>query len=250
VSIRSTGGPAALMARLPVASRSWPSRVRVALTALCLVIPGFGIAASVPDVVRAADPVPACTFSNTVTPVRGFDRVADTLVDTALGVGGGYVPPDLVSATQAKLNAGFRVRGLIVPDLRALVVHARRAGVRIRLVSAYRSHAAQTTLLAAYTKRLGRAAALRQVARPGHSEHQLGVAVDIASTRGAYAWAARNAWRYGFVLSYPRGRTATTCYRYEPWHLRWVGRPRAADVHASGLVYRVWLWRNVADAHP
>jgi zinc D-Ala-D-Ala carboxypeptidase len=250
VFTRSNNRAAVPTRRPPRFRRPGPSRIRVLAAVLGLAVGCLGVTFARPDVIRAADPVPACRFSDTVTPVRGFDRVADTLVDTALGVGRGYVPPDLVSATQAKVNAGFQIRGLIVPDLRALVVHARRAGVRIRLVSAYRSYAAQATLLAAYTKRLGRAAALRQVARPGHSEHQLGVALDIAATRGAYAWASRNAWRYGFVLSYPRGRTATTCYRYEPWHLRWVGRPRAADVHASALVYRVWLWRNVADARP
>lgn len=247
---RSKNQAAARTGRPLAFRRPGSSRLRVLAAALCLTFAGLGATSARPDAIRAADPVPACAFADTLTPVRGFDRVADTLVDTALGVGRGYVPPDLVPSTRAKLNAGFQVRGLIVPDLRALVVQARRAGVRIGLVSAYRSYAAQATLLAAYTKRLGRAAALRQVARPGHSEHQLGVALDIAATRGAYAWAARNAWRFGFVLSYPKGRSSTTCYRYEPWHLRWVGRLRAADVHASGLVYRVWLWRNVADAHP
>ncbi len=53
---------------------------------------------------------------------------------------------------------------------------------------------------------------------------------------------ATNAWRYGFVLSYPRGRFATVCYEYEPWHYRYLGRPMAAEVRASGLTLREWLW--------
>jgi D-alanyl-D-alanine carboxypeptidase len=53
-----------------------------------------------------------------------------------------------------------------------------------------------------------------------------------------------NAWRYGFMLSYPRGQTAKTCYKYEPWHYRYVGVAEAAAIHASGLTTREWMWRH------
>ena len=202
-----------------------------------------------PAPARAADPVPACAYADRATPVRSFERVRDTLVDTFFGVGRAYAPPDLVPSTRARATAGFRIRAVIVPDLRALVAGAAGAGVRIRLVSAYRSYATQASLLAAYTRRLGRARALLRVARPGHSEHQLGTALDIAATAGAYVWAGRNAWRFGFVVSYPAGKSKLSCYQSEPWHLRWVGRVRARAVHAARSVYRVWLWRNVPDSH-
>lgn len=99
--------------------------------------------------------------------------------------------------------------------------------------------------------------ALRTSARPGHSEHQLGTTVDVTSAGGAPpwnysdwaatpagAWMAANAWRYGFVMSYPRGSFATVCYDYEPWHYRYVGRDVAARMVAGGLTLREWLWLN------
>jgi D-alanyl-D-alanine carboxypeptidase len=52
-----------------------------------------------------------------------------------------------------------------------------------------------------------------------------------------------NAWRYGFVMSYPRGASATSCYDYEPWHYRHVGREMAREVHLSGVTLREWIWR-------
>jgi len=99
--------------------------------------------------------------------------------------------------------------------------------------------------------------ALLASARPGHSEHQLGSALDFTSYGGtdpwrygdwgvtrAGAWIARHGWEYGFVLSYPDGKRTTSCYRYEPWHWRWVGRTTARAIHESGLVPREWLWRT------
>jgi D-alanyl-D-alanine carboxypeptidase len=55
---------------------------------------------------------------------------------------------------------------------------------------------------------------------------------------------AANAWQYGFVMSYPKGATAVTCYASEPWHFRYVGRDLAAQVHASGSTLRAYLWAN------
>jgi LAS superfamily LD-carboxypeptidase LdcB len=92
-----------------------------------------------------------------------------------------------------------------------------------------------------------------RVARPGHSEHQLGTTIDVttegetdvdqswgATPQGQ--WVATNAHKYGFLLSYPQGATERTCYDYEPWHLRYVGRELAADVIESGLSLREYLW--------
>ena len=92
------------------------------------------------------------------------------------------------------------------------------------------------------------------MARPGHSEHQLGTTIDV-TTEGATdvdqswgatpdgQWVATNAHKYGFLLSYPSDASDRTCYDYEPWHLRYVGRELAADVIASGLSLREYLWQ-------
>ncbi len=97
------------------------------------------------------------------------------------------------------------------------------------------------SLVAAY----GRDEALRSAARPGHSEHQLGTTIDV---EGGEAWLADEAWRYGFVVSYPFEHSPeSTCYKAEPWHLRYVGREAAAEVRASGLSLRAWLWTRQSD---
>jgi zinc D-Ala-D-Ala carboxypeptidase len=65
----------------------------------------------------------------------------------------------------------------------------------------------------------------------------------IESPEGA--WMAANAWRYGFVMSYPAGSQAQTCFSYEPWHYRWIGRDAAAAHRSSGLHLRQFLERYV-----
>ena len=85
-------------------------------------------------------------------------------------------------------------------------------------------------------------------ARPGYSEHQTGMAMDIldtvsgCSTDGrcfaatpAYAWLQQNAYRFGYVLRYPDGGTPVMGYEFEPWHWRWVGVPLATELHSTGI---------------
>jgi D-alanyl-D-alanine carboxypeptidase len=129
------------------------------------------------------------------------------------------------------------------------------AGLTIELESAYRSYASQAATFNSWVARLGYGAALLRTARPGHSEHQLGTAIDVVSPgwSGRFgdwaaetaegAWMAAHAWEYGFVMSYPAESTEETCFGYEPWHYRWVGRDVAADHRASGLPLRRFLER-------
>ena len=92
----------------------------------------------------------------------------------------------------------------------------------------------------------------RFVAPPGHSQHQLGTAIDFRSNDGrtpfattrAGGWMKANAWKYGWLMSYPSGKAALTCYSYEPWHYRYVGRTVARLIHFSGLTVRQWIWRH------
>ena len=65
---------------------------------------------------------------------------------------------------------------------------------------------------------------------------------DWATTK-AGAWMKANAWKYGFIMSYPKYQSAKTCYQYEPWHYRYFGRATAKLIHDSGLVSRYWLWK-------
>jgi D-alanyl-D-alanine carboxypeptidase len=218
-----------------------------ALAALALAAAALGGAAASPSRTLAAEPLPACTTADDPAPFRDYPKWRSTFVDTQFRVTKGYVPPNLVSTADAGTNGGYRVRRLVIDDHGALVRAARRAGVTLRVESAYRSFAHQRDLFEYYVELLGPEKGALRAARPGHSEHQLGTTLDISNTRGAYDWLARRAWRFGFVISYPPGERATSCYRNEPWHIRYVGRDRAARIHESGLVPREWLWINVVS---
>jgi zinc D-Ala-D-Ala carboxypeptidase len=225
--------------------RARTSRLLPAL--LVATVLAAAVAAGAPARVAAADPVPACTTADDLAPFRDYTQWASTLLDTRYRLTRSYVPPSLVSTSRAGTNGGYLVRHLVVADLRALVAAARRDGVAIRVSSAYRSYYAQKHLYTYYVNLLGPTKGSLRAARPGHSEHQLGTALDIRNTTGAYAWLARKSWRFGFVVSYPSGKRSLTCYQYEPWHIRYFGRTRAAEIHASGLVARAWLWIHVVN---
>jgi len=199
--------------------------------------------------------LPACEYTDVLTPHHGYGEWPISLLDTIYHLPSWYAPGDLVDSSAAGVNGGYLVRSLLVADLRAMADAARAAGAPIQLVSAYRSYAQQQATFDHWVSVGGYEQALRTSARPGHSEHQLGTTIDVTSQGGAapweYAdwattpagsWMAANAWRYGFVMSYPSGAFALTCYDYEPWHYRYVGRDLAARIAGSGLTPRQVLW--------
>ncbi len=126
-----------------------------------------------------------------------------------------------------------------------MVDDAAEQGLWLRCVSAYRSHSYQNTLYTRYVKNNGQKLADTFSARPGYSEHQTGLAVDIntASTSAhfentaQYKWLLENAWKYGFILRYPQGKENITGFRFEPWHYRYVGLEAAKAIHNSGLTW-------------
>lgn len=119
-------------------------------------------------------------------------------------------------------------------------------GEGVHVFSSYRSFQRQTTLYSGYVARSGQAAADTTSARPGHSEHQTGLAMDVVGTSlvcrldvcfggtAAGRWIAEHAWEHGFVVRYPEGEDATTGYAYEPWHLRYVGVDVTTAMQAAG----------------
>lgn len=211
-------------------------------------------------VVRAMGPLPACRYDDVLTSPRGYRHWPVTLVDTILMVPQTYVPPDLVPVSQAGIEGSGKVRLVMIDDLRAMADAARADGAGIAVQSAYRSYEQQVKTFRTWVALYGRERALRISARPGHSEHQLGLAIDFRSDSGgspfegdwgltpAGQWMAANAWQYGFVMSYPKGKLKVTCYEYEPWHFRYLGRELAKSVYDSGLTIREHLWANYTTA--
>ena len=204
---------------------------------------------------RDLSSLPACDYQDRLTYLRAYQDWPYTLLDTLYRLPADYSPPDLRLVSEAGFAGNHRVRALVLDDLRALGEAARAAGNPLAIQSAYRSYSYQQNTFAYWVNLQGRQAALRVSARAGHSEHQLGTAVDFRSEGGAAAWDMAdwaqtpagawlrdNGWRYGFIMSYPRDSFTTVCYSYEPWHYRYVGREVAAQVEASGLTLREWLW--------
>ena len=206
----------------------------------------------------AGKPLPECRYAD--KPVAGGDDADPTtlVLDTIYRLPSDYAPDHLVGVGKAGLPGDGQVASRIIDDLRDMADAARDHDAALAVQSAYRSYSYQVATFASWVAQLGEKAARKTSARPGHSEHQLGTAIDFRSadddtapwdlddwaTTPAGDWLGDNAWRFGFVLSYPKGRTDETCYAYEPWHFRWVGRDVAAAVHASGETLRRYLWET------
>jgi D-alanyl-D-alanine carboxypeptidase len=212
----------------------------------------------VPPVSTTTSP-PTCRVANVPTKFRAYSDYQRTLLDWIYRLSSNYAPRDLTTVSHAGLSGSGSVRKLIIPDLTAMARAARAAGARLAVVSAYRSYGTQVAVFNSWVSRLGYSRALIGSARAGHSEHQLGTVIDFKSYSGsvpwsfggydwatskAGAWMKANAWKYGFVMSYPKGKQSQVCYGYEPWHYRYYGRPIAAAIHNSGATPRYWLWRH------
>ncbi|MBR5781279.1 MAG: M15 family metallopeptidase [Bacteroidales bacterium] len=113
-------------------------------------------------------------------------------------------------------------------------------GLNLWVQSGYRSYERQEYLYNNYVARDGKTAADTYSARPGHSEHQSGYAFDLNTITDAFAntkegkWVNDNAYKYGFVIRYPKGKESVTGYKYESWHLRYVGKDLAEKLYNNG----------------
>lgn len=107
--------------------------------------------------------------------------------------------------------------------------------------SDFRSYETQTAIYNRYVAQDGRANADRYSARPGHSEHQTGLAIDLNGVSDSFGetkegkWVEEHCHEFGFILRYPQGKEEVTGYMYEPWHIRYVGQDVAKKIHESGL---------------
>ena len=163
------------------------------------------------------------------------------LVDRSHALPADYAPDDLVSLRSLGvpvLGKDALLRREAAGNLESLVASAAAAGEELTVASGYRSYEDQRTSYARLVSVFGRGAD-RTSAPPGHSQHQLGTAVDFTNAAVGYevmrrfgrttaaGWLEEHAHEHGFVLSYPPGRHARTGYHWEPWHYRYVGKENA-----------------------
>ena len=154
-----------------------------------------------------------------------------------------------------QLNNGQSVDRRIYDDLIAMLQAAKSEGLNPLICSSYRTNEKQEQLYQnkvseylsqGYSKVEASDKAAFWVARPGTSEHQLGLAVDIVSTKNQrldrsqentveQRWLIQNSWKYGFVLRYPTNKNSITGVGYEPWHYRYVGKEHAKKINELGV---------------
>lgn len=240
--------------------------VRTLVAALLLVAGLLVPPASSPGPAAAVGPLPDCRLDDILTEPRGYDDWAITQVDWILTLGPDYKPPDLVSVRNSGIAGGGLIREIVIDDLTAMVKAAKANGTPLVAWSPYRGYAQQVKLFNGYAGWNGEKytnfdSAINFSGRPGHSEHQTGLTIDFVAvgddsltsnwevTRTG-KWMATQAWEYGWLMSYPKDETAATCYRYEPWHYRYVGRDLAKKIRDSGLTIREYLWANFTQVDP
>lgn len=176
------------------------------------------------------------------------------------------LPEDFLPGELVPVQNDQAVDARAYPDLQDMLGDMSQAGLSPLICSSYRSQERQQELYDNKVQRVmaegvsreaAQAEAARWVARPGTSEHQTGLAVDIVSLSNQmldetqestpeFQWLAENAWKYGFILRYPSDKSEKTGIAYEPWHFRFVGKEAAEEMHDLGLCLEEYL-ESLAD---
>ena len=176
------------------------------------------------------------------------------------------LPEDFLPGELVPVQNDQAVDARAYPDLQDMLQDMSQAGLSPLICSSYRSQERQQELYDNKVQRVmaegvsleaAQAEAARWVARPGTSEHQTGLAVDIVSLSNQmldetqestpeFQWLAENAWKYGFILRYPNDKSEKTGIAYEPWHFRFVGKEAAEEMHDLGLCLEEYL-ESLAD---
>ena len=157
-----------------------------------------------------------------------------------------YVPSDLVSLDANYTDNWCKLESTTYTQFKKLVDDAKKSGINIMCRSGYRSYNDQDYIYNGYVNDNGLEWANNYSARPGHSEHQTGLAIDVVQTghnygefdgSNEYNWITKNAHKYGFILRYPKGKENITGYSYESWHYRYVGVDVATAIYNEGITY-------------
>lgn len=163
-----------------------------------------------------------------------------------------FVPNNLVELETPYAREGIYLVKSAKDKFYELVKKASEEGLTIRAISAYRGYTYQKRLYDKYVENDGIAKADTYSARPGFSDHQTGLVVDVDNSINSfegftntkeYQWMLANSYKYGFILRYPEGKEAITGYQFESWHYRFVGVKLAKKIKASNLTFDEYFTR-------
>jgi len=158
-----------------------------------------------------------------------------------------YTPPDLVAVPVPHVWEPQLRREASDAVVALFAAFTAETGLQLQSQSSYRSYPTQVSVYNDDVSAHGQAVADTSTARPGTSEHQTGLAIDISALPSSCSleacfgatpqgtWLAHNAWKYGFLLRYPEDKVAVTGYAYEPWHFRYIGIDLATEMHTEGV---------------
>ncbi len=177
-----------------------------------------------------------------------------------------YVPANLVNPNvPLRLDSSspeMMLRQDAASALAQMFTAAQKDDLKLMLASGYRPYSQQVALYNRYVSQDGQAAADTYSAKPGHSEHQLGLAADvepvsrICEVDQCFAdtaegkWVAANAYKSGFIIRYPKGKESQTGYEYEPWHVRYVGAALAAQIYKTDTTLEQFFGLPYYDSYP
>ena len=157
-----------------------------------------------------------------------------------------YIPNNLELLDNSYAKSGIYLVKEAKDNIERLIDKAKNDGMNIRVISAYRSYSYQENLYNNYVKNDGVENADTYSARPGYSEHQTGLVVDVTrafddfnnfENTNEYNWMLENAHNYGFILRYPKDKEDVTTYSFEAWHYRYVGVELAQKIKPSNLTF-------------
>ena|SRR5574344_1816 len=180
--------------------------------------------------------------------IKDTDTSKDTLmlINKFYKVSSEYVPNDITSIGLQYAFNGKSIRSVAYEPLKDMIRDAKSAGYTILSNSGYRTYEEQEKVYKVYKASRGEAGADLIAARPGHSEHETGLAVDISKLSGSgeafdetpeFAWLSEHAHEYGFILRYPKGKKYLTGFDYESWHFRYVGIKVATEIKELGITF-------------
>ena len=250
-------------------------------SALGAALPGGGVvAAGVAPQTVEVPPITACSeidkrkiiITRTSIDIQGAvttkywrtNQWATAVLDPMYRLSSSYKPTNLVAITWLGVitpKGGYLLKREAADALNAMFAQAKVSKISLKILSAYRSYSTQVATFAKWVAQAGLQQARKYSAIPGHSEHQLGTTVDLGSTTGVSwsnpkfptsataLWLEANAYKFGFVRSYPAGsaKIALSCYGAEAWHWRYVGTTLAYEIVCSAQVPRIFLWNRQND---
>ena len=172
-------------------------------------------------------------------------------------LGSDYIPNNLELLDNSYAKSGIYLVKEAKEMLEKLIAAAKEDGLNIRVTSAYRSYSYQVNLYNNYVKTDGEKLADTYSARPGYSEHQTGLVVDVTRSfdnfnnfenTEEYKWMLEHASDYGFILRYPKDKEEITTYTFEAWHYRYVGVDLAKKIKESNLTFDEYYVRYLENA--